>query len=289
MLKPRTILAALILGGLLAATAAAAHPDLGERITHVTSQIAANPENPSLWIRRGRLFRDNREWERALADVDHALELDPGIEAAQLLRVAVLVQLDRPGEALAGADRYLDQHADDPEALVLHARALVALGQPRTAAADLDAAIRRMEHPAIDLLVERARTLAAGEGGDLDAALKSLDEAAGLVGPVISLRLEAVRLAHAAGRDDLALPRLDDLIEVTPSPARLLGMRGAMLCGAGRLDEGAASFERALGAILALAPAPGCARVRPRCERGSSAPSSPQKPGSSRRTRPSKP
>lgn len=238
----------------------AAHPDLEERIARLTEQLRAAPDDTALLTRRGRLYHDHGEWANALADFDHALALDPGLDGLHLMRSATLARAGRAGAALEAADLYLSCHPLHAEGLVLRARALVALGEPRRAAADLDEAIQRLPNPSIDLLVERARALAAGEAPDLEAALASLDDATAQVGPVLSLRLEAVTLAHALARDDLALPRLADLIRETPHPARLLQLQAQMLFGAGRTQEALEAVEQAIVEIDGL---PARARARP--------------------------
>lgn len=238
----------------------AAHPELEARIAEFSALIAGRPGEAGLYLQRGRLYHDHGEWDRALADYEIVASLDPGFDRVHLFRAATLERAGLPEASLAAAERYRRAHPGDGEALVLRGRALVALGRSAEAADELAQAIERLANPSIDLRVALARALASDGADGLERALASLDAAVERVGPIVSLRLEAVALARGAGRCDLALARVDALIGETARPARLLVLRGEILAEAGRGEDAIASFREAVREIDSI---PGRVRARP--------------------------
>jgi predicted Zn-dependent protease len=243
-----------------AGSLAFAHPEVEQRIAEVSALIDQDPGDAGLYLERGRLYHDHGDWEQALSDYEMAADLDPGLERVHLLRAATLIKAGRAARALAVVDEYRRTHPDEGGALVLRARALAALGRSAEAARELREAIESLVGPSIDLHVELARALAADETSGLVPALASLDAAIDRVGPVVSLRLEAVRLSRRAGRFELALPRLESLIGDVPRPARLRVLRGEILAEAGLTEDAVASFR---GAVREIDTMPVHVRARP--------------------------
>ena len=60
---------------LLFGLSAAAHGDLHTRIKKVSKQIEKNPNDPSLYIKRGDLYHQHEEYKRALLDFERARAL----------------------------------------------------------------------------------------------------------------------------------------------------------------------------------------------------------------------
>lgn len=222
--------------------AAGAHPEFEARLAEINARLEASPNRAVLYVDRGSLYHSEGYWDLALADFERAATLDPEIEQVVLLRADTLIDAGLPAAGLAAAEGFLRRHPDDGSAHRLRAQALAALGREEEAASELASAIERLTSPPIDLHIELARILACMESGTdsgagLDAALASLDTAMERVGPVVSLQLEAVRLAERAHRYDLALDRIDTVIAATPRPARYRYRRGVLLAQAGRTDE----------------------------------------------------
>ena len=80
------------------------------------------------------------EWPLAaqIASLDDAIELSPGSSAIRLLRGQLAIDADRADAALADADAALALDAGDPRAHLLRGRALLALGRPADARAELE-------------------------------------------------------------------------------------------------------------------------------------------------------
>src|SRR5688572_300750 len=113
----------------LVAQPSGAHDALAEQIARLTAEIGRNPANAELLVRRGDLYRARRQWTEALADFDRALRLDPTRVTAELGRARVLFETGQPTGAIQAADHFLRRVPRHVDALVLRARARIAVGR----------------------------------------------------------------------------------------------------------------------------------------------------------------
>jgi len=231
-----------------------AHGPLLEQIEKLTAEIARDPANAQLYIRRGELHRVHEEWDAALADYRRAHALAPAEDRIDFLRGRALQEGGRSAQARTALDVYLARHPGHTEARVARARALRALGEYRAAADDYAHAIERTSRPDPDLYLERARTELAA--GDPVQAIAGIDAAVERLGPIPSLQLFAIELDVKQGRIDAALLRLDMLAARSPRKETWLARRGEILAQAGRPDEARTAYAAALAALEALPPAP---------------------------------
>jgi len=186
--------------------------EAADRLAAVT---AAEPEMVDAWETLARARRGLGELEPALAAYRRALALSPAAPQLALGTAAVLLDLDRPQEAAAHARLALAQlPAEAHEAL---ARAALAQGDTR-AAAEHAAACAEAAPGGVGVLLLAAEVQEAE--GDLDGALRAVDEAAA---------------AAADGPPVLDLERL----------------RGHLLARQGHAEAAAAAFEREIAAFPA--------------------------------------
>jgi tetratricopeptide (TPR) repeat protein len=233
---------------------AAAHEGLHEQIEAVSRQIARDPTNAALLLKRGELHRLHRDWARALADYDRAARLAPGLSEVEFARGRMLFEAGRYREARAVLDRFLAREPDQVSALLARARTLAALGDALGAAGDYTEALARMTPPEPDVYVERARTLASLGGRHAESALAGLDEGIARLGPLVTLELCAVDVELGLGRYDAALGRIDRAAAGSARKETWLARRGEILERAGRPAEARAAYAEALDAIRLLPP-----------------------------------
>jgi tetratricopeptide (TPR) repeat protein len=86
--------------------------------------VAAAPESEWAYLRRAEYRRDQKEYEAALADCDHAARMKPDSFLPALVRASVEAARGRPGPAVAGAERALEKAPKD-DGHVLYAAACV--------------------------------------------------------------------------------------------------------------------------------------------------------------------
>ena len=169
-----------------------AHGDLHEQIRLATEQIAKDPKNAELYLKRGELHRAHQEWDQAQADYDRALSLDPGLSVIDFTRGRMFLEAGWPHSAKGSLDRFLRRHTNHVEALTARARALVKLQLRLDATRDYTAAIKHVPSGRPELYIERAQALAAEGAAHFAEALRGLDEGLQKMGPLVTLQLHAI-------------------------------------------------------------------------------------------------
>lgn len=229
-----------------------AHADIDERIAIVDAEIAHSPNDADLFLKRADLHRLHEEMAAALADYRQAEALDPASHRADFGRGQLYLASGDPVAALASLDRYLSVTADNADAWLTRARALVAAGRHREAVADYERAIALHARVVPEYYIERADAQIAADDGHVDAALAGLDQALEVLGPVFTLQDKAIGLEIVRRRYDHALARLDTLPDTLRSTPAFLLRRGELLELAGRYDAAQAMYREALDKLDAL-------------------------------------
>jgi tetratricopeptide (TPR) repeat protein len=242
---------AVVAAVLLCVRPASAHDGVAGQIADLSIQIARDPHNAELVVRRADLYRATRQWNEALADLERARQLDPSLPNIDVLHAQVFSGQGRYREADRAATRCLERNAQHAEALVIRARARAALGRPREAVADFSTALEVRSLP--ELYIERAGTAAAAAGPG--SAIAGLDEGIARLGPIPSLELAAITYELKLRRFDAALDRLDGISARSVRQESWLARRGEILELAKRTDAARAAYDAALTRALSLPPA----------------------------------
>lgn len=234
-----------------------AHEAIDRQIQDVSRRIKEEPGNAALYLRRGELYRADRDWAAALADYQSARNLDASLAAVDLCLARMHLDAGQPEEARRSADRFLARQPNHIQALLTRARALVNLGERLRAADDFTRAIelcRAPERPLPEYYLERAQALADEGGERVDEALRGLDEGIARLGPVITLELSAIELQLETKRYDGALRRVDAILARWPRKELWLEKRGEILEEAGRVSDALQAFAAAGKALESLPP-----------------------------------
>lgn len=247
----------------LVARTAFAHGDMHEQITDATRQLDAEPAGskrlPFLYFQRGELHRQHGAWAEAEADFDAAERLDPErkddkLRDLDLSRGRMYLDSNRPAQAKAALDRYLARWGNNPEALMNHARALVALGWGIEAVAHMDKAIANHPQPEPDHFLMRAETLQKLGRKHLARAIRGLDEGIRKLGPIVTLETRAIELELELSRWASALARIDVMLAQQARRDLWLARRADILEQAGRPAQARRAREAAVAAIEQLPP-----------------------------------
>src|SRR5258705_1703565 len=92
-----------------------AHGDLHLQIMQVTEQLAKDPRNAELYLKRGELHRSHQAWDEAQADYDRAISLDPGLTVIDFTRGRMFLEAGWLNSAKVSLDRFLRQHTNHVE------------------------------------------------------------------------------------------------------------------------------------------------------------------------------
>ena len=247
-MRVRTLLfgAVLLVPGFLMA-----HPDIEIRIAAVTERIQQHPRNAELYVRRGELHREHRDWEAALADYSRASELDPGLATVALARGMLYFDFGRLAEAKSELDRFLVKNPNHSQGRTARAKVFVKLGKPAAAAGDYDRAVAHSPRPTPQLYLERARAWADASENYAGRAIMGLDEGMEKLGRIVTLQSFAIELEVRASRYDSALERLDQIAKWLPKE-RFLRRQGDILRKAGRNTDARQAYSQAAAHIDSL-------------------------------------
>ena len=243
----------LAVGAMLSiASPCSAHQQISLKLDQLNAEIAAHPDDVELYVQRSELYRLNREWTLAEADLETAIGLTPDDPDIQFHLGRLWFEAGQPARARAALDRFIAARPDHVEGLLIRGRALGALGEHLAAAADYDRVIARLNQPEPEHYLDRARWLVAEGGAHVDAGLRGIDEAIARLGPIVTLIAFAIDVETGRGRYDAALARFASLPEVVAERPDWLARRGDVLRAAGRDREASTAYADALAAIEGL-------------------------------------
>jgi len=242
------------MSGMVLATAltplkARAHGELLIRIGALSRQIATNA-SAQLYLERGALYREDRNWGAAEADYARAAELGYPLARVAFCRATLLVDEEKFGQARELLDKIIETNINTGEVFVARARVLVRFGERRASLVDFARGAQLLTAPGPDLFLDWARALA--DEGAVSEALERLDQGIARVGPANLLLVYALQLELARDNPDGALARLAVIIEHADRKERWLAQRGDIERAVGRIVEARQSYEAALGAIKLL-------------------------------------
>lgn len=223
-----------------------AHPDLIEEIARISTELKQN-ESSGLYLERADFFRRHGEFDAALADIGAAEQWETNHAVFNLDRARVLCDAGRAAESFEFIQTFLKSDPANAEALIIRARCEARLGHPKAAIADYTAGISRCPAPGPDLFLERAGQQAAL--GQLEEAVRGLDEAITNGTPLPSLQMAAIEYDRRRGAFDSALARADGFVARYPVKEPWLTLRAEILEQAGRGTEARQTFRRVLAGI----------------------------------------
>jgi tetratricopeptide (TPR) repeat protein len=233
---------------------ACAHREIEEQIQAVDRLLADRPGDAKLYLRRGELHRIHRDWPKAEADYNKALELDPELITARFCLGRMNLEAGRPEKARGFLDRYLNARPNDVAANAARGRALARMGEYLEAVEDFSRAIAHSpgDSNMPELYLERARALMAAGPQHLAKALAGLDEGLERLGEPVTLQLYAIDLEVEGRRYDAALRRLDRMASQAARQEPWLMRKGAVLEAAGRREDALKVYRQALNEVESL-------------------------------------
>jgi tetratricopeptide (TPR) repeat protein len=230
--------------------AAFAHGDLHDQIEKTTREIAANPSNAALYLKRGELHRLHHAYAPALADYAQAERIDRSISGVELGRARAFADQKQWPEAEAAVTRYIARVPANETALAL--RAEIRDNAQKPSAADWAAAIAASAEPRVDHYIALAEAHARyGAHGE---ALRAIEQGIAKLGPLVTLRQWAVESLARQRRWEEAIARVDTLIAESPRKESWLARKAELQKSAMQFERARETAAAARGAIQQLPP-----------------------------------
>jgi tetratricopeptide (TPR) repeat protein len=211
--------------------------DKARALTQATS--ASQPTALSLY-NRARVV-DASDADRALADLDQALRLDPHLAAALVLRAQLRASRGRRDEALADADEAVRVSPGSVEALSARAEILASIDKREQALQDVEKAIA-VNPRHLESYLLKANLLR--DLGRKDDALKVPAELVAASPQETYAHVAAAKIYDAFGERDKALAEFDRALAI--GPQAYIYINRAQVLAADDIDGRMADVERAL-------------------------------------------
>lgn len=229
-----------------------AHASIEQRILSATTQLAADPNNIELYLLRGDLYVSHNQWRAAEADFNTVAQIDESESRVHLYLGRLYLAEYRFTQAARELNNYLAYSPKDSSARVTLAQVLLELERPLDAVEQYNLAIESHAKPSPDWYLARAQALAATAPLQLEEALLGLDQGIEQYGPLATLQLYAISLEVRRKDYDTALLRLDSLAQQSSRKENWLQRRAEILHKAGRDAQALEISDAAHTALLSL-------------------------------------
>jgi tetratricopeptide (TPR) repeat protein len=204
------------------------------------------PNNPEVFLTRGRINMKLKDYAAALADYRQAEAMLPGDDTVLEEKALVFFETNEPHKALEALSGYAVKHPGEVKLLVLQARAHILLKNYPEAERILRRALaKNPKHSPAYLYrgVVHART------GDQDQALWSLNRALEIDANLVEAYKERARIFMALGEHVRAGLDLTQAVNLDPADGEILAMRGLTNVSRMLYDAAIADFTRALESL----------------------------------------
>lgn len=227
-----------------------AHGTSHELIESASREIALEPDDASLYLRRAVLHLDHGDWRACLLDVDEAERRQTHEDGAGLLRARALSAGSRFEEANITLEKVLAARPEYAPAKMEYARVLRVLGRKEQAADEFARAIAHVLRPEPDQVFELAAFLCA-VGREADA-LVAIDKALQTTPGVPWLVECAVKIEMDRRNYDGALRRIEEAILAVKIKEPLMARRASVLAQSGRFPESLSAWKDLQARLAAL-------------------------------------
>jgi tetratricopeptide (TPR) repeat protein len=183
-------------------------------VDQLSLAIKDRPNLAATWSRRSRWYRELGEWDKAIADLSHAILLQPGSSTLRMERAEACFRVGRLEEARTDYRRLISMEAEDMFPYNRLALAHLALGDDagyRSSCADMLARFRGSPDPHVCNQIAWACSL--GPGAPETPVLISLAQRAAAESPPRPGRLNTLGAAlYRAGRFEEAIRSLTEAV-----------------------------------------------------------------------------
>ncbi|WP_086934138.1 tetratricopeptide repeat protein [Agarilytica rhodophyticola] len=196
---------------------ALAHGQASERLHALDHHIEQTPKDASLYVKRGRIYRDAQQFTQALEDYDTALKLSPKSSEALYWQADTYFLQKDYDKTLASVTKYLTIKPKSPEGHYLLAKAYVKLGLAVKAEKHFSSAIQYNDNPPPQWYLDRGNAQLAVRPLSLERIESGIKEGIDKHGEIVSFISFLIRINKSAKNYSAALSWIKHL------PVQLIG------------------------------------------------------------------
>ncbi len=240
--------------------AAASHPGVAPEIDEITHKIENNPNNVDFLIKRGELYRSNKDHIKSLSDFERAGQLESGNPEIFFQRGLTLAALGRDVDAEVDLGKFLESEnlkgngsnnssgknvSKNAIALAERAQIRAKMGKSELALADFNSATQIL--PVVGVYQARGDFLESE--GKLAEAASGYREGLARLPHAILLKESLIRVEIARNHFNQALALIDE--ELVRAPIKTEGYlrRAEVLSAMGNAEAAGVAREQALAAV----------------------------------------
>jgi tetratricopeptide (TPR) repeat protein len=191
---------------------ASAHPDPLENIKIYTYILASSPENALVYLNRGICYRLVFDFEKSIADIDHAEKLGIKGRSLWMNRAMACLPLKQFDRAYEDMSRILDVSPDDPSSYFYRGEVLFRQGRYREAIGDYTKSLSlKRSHYVYFVRADASRLI-----GDVSQALSDYSQALQIAEYMIPYWMARAKMLGAQGRFEEARGDLDQAVRKQP-------------------------------------------------------------------------
>ena len=197
---------------LLFSAGVAAHDDLHAQIKKVSKQIEKNPNDPTLYIKRGDLYHQHEEYKRALLDFERARALGHDSDQLTILFAKSYFKAQKHAIALRELEQLLTGNQNHVVANRLAGYIYEDLGELPQAISHLERALKNSQKRIPQYYTELAHLhLLINAASSFDAAVDALQNGIDDLGELIVF-LDELMAMHRAKKDYLGAIQWQDRV-----------------------------------------------------------------------------
>jgi tetratricopeptide (TPR) repeat protein len=214
-----------------------------DREIPIASFLTTDLSDYLVYNNRGFTYLSKDDYDRALADFNQAIQLQPGSTLAYFNRASVYFVKQDYDRALADLNQVIQLQPNFDLAYVKRGSVYFSQGDYDRALADLDHAIQRQPNSAPFYAV---RGEIYFKRDNLDRAIADLSQAIKLQPNFVDAYYQRGRSYREKGDYDRAIVDYDQVIKLKPKDAELYNGRGWTYAQAGKFDQAIADVNQAI-------------------------------------------
>jgi tetratricopeptide (TPR) repeat protein len=211
-------------------------------VSQLRAALQARPEWAEATYLLGVALASQKDYSRARVELSRALELNSSLQSAKAALADVHFKLEEWEYGIERARDYLNENPDDNKVRLQLAQALVRLGSPHDAFAELEQIPEADRDGEVHFALGRVRQ----SRGDLAGARKSLEAANRELPEHWEILQALIAVDRAEGRVDDSKERVAAAIAAEPENSKLYLLRGVLMFNDGQMAEAETDFKHAV-------------------------------------------
>lgn len=241
----KILAAAATLVLLINSQSAISHSGAHSRLDIISHQLKKQPNNSELLIERSKVFLEQSQPDKALADLEMAKKLAPSSAKLLLGYAHYFETLQQPSNAITYYTQHIEQNGFHLESLYQRAQNFKALKDTASAIKDYETIIRTLPTKNAmrpDIYFELSALYKSN--GNIEKALQTLDSGIEAFGLLSHFQREAIDLELIQNRPEAALRRNESLREMLGKTPEWQYQHAVLMNAAGKKTEALVQLER---------------------------------------------